>query len=98
MSAALAEGRFDDYQRLLFERIEQARVRREALACCIECRNPLLATEDGFQFCPYERARQHARIARLCCRAPPGPSLQRRETTPPASRTSPRTSPRGNRR
>jgi hypothetical protein len=36
-----------------------ARVRRTALAYCIECRNPLLATEYGFQYCPYERARQH---------------------------------------
>jgi hypothetical protein len=35
---------------------ELARVRREALAYCVECHNPLLATEDGFQFCPYERA------------------------------------------
>jgi hypothetical protein len=26
-----------------------ARVRRAALAYCIECRNPLLATEYGFQ-------------------------------------------------
>ncbi|HVB80803.1 MAG TPA: hypothetical protein VNE82_12765 [Candidatus Binataceae bacterium] len=41
-----------------------ARVRREALAYCIECRNPLLATEQGFQFCPYERAGQHDKVRR----------------------------------
>jgi hypothetical protein len=39
-----------------------ARVRRDALAYCIECRNPLVAAELGFQFCPYERAGQHAKL------------------------------------
>jgi hypothetical protein len=43
---------------------ELARVRRDALACCIDCRNPLVATELGFQFCPYERAGQHAKVSR----------------------------------
>jgi hypothetical protein len=43
---------------------ELARVRRAAVAYCIECRNPLLATEDGFQFCSYERAGQHAKVSR----------------------------------
>jgi hypothetical protein len=42
---------------------ELARIRRAALACCIECHNPLLATEDGFQFCPYERAGQHVKVS-----------------------------------
>jgi hypothetical protein len=42
---------------------ELARVRRDALAYCIECRNPLLATEYGFQYCPYERADQHAKVS-----------------------------------
>ena len=41
---------------------ELARIRREALAHCIECRNPMLATEHGFQFCPYERAGQHKKV------------------------------------
>ena len=41
-----------------------ARIQREALAYCIECRNPLVATEQGFQFCPYERARQHEKLRR----------------------------------
>jgi hypothetical protein len=41
-----------------------ARVRREALAYCIECRNPLVATEQGFQFCPYERAGQDEKLRR----------------------------------
>jgi hypothetical protein len=35
-----------------------------ALAYCVDCRNPLLATEYGFQFCPYERAGQHAKVSR----------------------------------
>jgi hypothetical protein len=43
---------------------ELARVRRDALACCIECRNPLIATQAGFQFCPYERAGQHEKLRR----------------------------------
>jgi hypothetical protein len=43
---------------------EFARVRRDALAYCIDCRNPLLATEYGFQFCLYERAGQHAKVSR----------------------------------
>jgi hypothetical protein len=42
---------------------ELARVRRAALAYCIECRNPLVATEYGFQYCPYERAGQHAKVS-----------------------------------
>ena len=41
-----------------------ARERRAALAYCIECRNPLLATDQGFQYCPYERAGQHAKVKR----------------------------------
>jgi hypothetical protein len=45
------------------ELVELARIRRAALAYCIECRNPLLATEDGFQYCPYERAGQHAKVS-----------------------------------
>jgi hypothetical protein len=43
---------------------ELARVRRDALAYCIECRNPLVATEQGFQFCPYQRAGQHEKLRR----------------------------------
>ena len=39
-------------------------MRREAIAFCIECRNPLIATEHGFQFCPYERAGQHDKLKR----------------------------------
>jgi hypothetical protein len=46
------------------ELIELARVRRDALAYCVECRNPLVATELGFQFCPYERAGQHEKLRR----------------------------------
>ena len=45
------------------ELIELARIRRDALAYCIECRNPLVAAEQGFQFCPYERAGQHAKVS-----------------------------------
>jgi hypothetical protein len=58
-------GLYDDR---LLERARRAqlervtRERREALAYCIECHNPLLATEDGFQFCPYGRARQHEKL------------------------------------
>ena len=37
---------------------ELARVKRDALAYCVECRNPLVATEQGFQFCLYQRAGQ----------------------------------------
>lgn len=57
--------------------IEQlARVRREALACCVECRNPLVAAEQGFQFCPYERAGQHEKLRRaLGLPAPATPAL-----------------------
>lgn len=44
------------------ELIEHARIRREALAFCLECHYPLVATDLGFQFCPYERARQHAKV------------------------------------
>lgn len=71
MLAAIDERRFDDYQHLLVDRAEEARMRREALACCVACHNPLLATEDAFQFCPYERARQHERISAMVNRAPP---------------------------
>ena len=40
-------------------------MRRDALAYCIECRNPLLASEYGVsQFCPYERAGQHEKLRR----------------------------------
>jgi hypothetical protein len=42
-----------------------ARERRAALAYCVECHNPLLATEYGFQFCPYERAEQHSKVKAL---------------------------------
>lgn len=62
MLAAAEEGRMDDYHRLAKERAEIEKVRRDALAYCIECRNPLLATEHGFQFCPYERGRQHEKL------------------------------------
>jgi hypothetical protein len=56
------------YDDRLLERLRRAelerlaRVRRAALAYCIECRNPLLATEYGFQFCPYARAGQHPKV------------------------------------
>jgi hypothetical protein len=56
------------YDDPLLERLRRAelerlaRVRRDALAYCIECRNPLLATEYGFQFCPYARAGQHPKV------------------------------------
>lgn len=43
---------------------ELARVKRDALAYCVECRNPLVATEQGFQFCPYQRAGQHEKLRR----------------------------------
>jgi hypothetical protein len=43
---------------------ELARVRRDALAFCVHCHYPLVATEQGFQFCPYERAGQHAKVSR----------------------------------
>jgi hypothetical protein len=46
------------------ELCELARVLREALAYCVECHNPLVATEQGFQFCPYERAGQHEKLRR----------------------------------
>jgi len=46
------------------ELMESARIRRDALAYCIECRNPLVATEQGFQFCPYQRAGQHEKLRR----------------------------------
>lgn len=41
-----------------------ARIRRDALAYCIDCRNPLIATEQGFQYCPYGRAGQHDKVRR----------------------------------
>lgn len=44
------------------EMIERARILREALAFCIQCHHPLVATDLGFQFCPYERAGQHEKI------------------------------------
>jgi hypothetical protein len=44
------------------ELIERAKIRREALAFCIECHYPLVASETGFQFCPYERTGQHAKV------------------------------------
>jgi hypothetical protein len=56
MLAAWDENRMGDYHRLGAERAATAKVLRDALAYCIECRNPMLATEYGFQFCPYERA------------------------------------------
>jgi hypothetical protein len=43
---------------------QRARVLRDALAYCVECRNPLVATEQGFQYCPYERAGQHEKLRR----------------------------------
>ena len=58
-------GLYDDPLLERRRRAELARIARErraALAYCIECRNPLLATEYGFQFCPYERAGQHAKV------------------------------------
>ena len=39
-------------------------MRRGALAFCVDCHYPLVATEYGFQFCPYERAGQHAKVSR----------------------------------
>jgi len=56
MLAAWEESRMEDYQRLSKERAALEKVRRDALAYCIDCHNPLLATEYGFQFCTYERA------------------------------------------
>jgi hypothetical protein len=59
--AALQDDRLlERVRRAQLERL--ARVRRDALAYCVECRNPLIATEDGFQFCPYQRAGQHEKI------------------------------------
>jgi hypothetical protein len=43
---------------------ELARVRRDALAFCVDCHHPLVATEHGSQFYPYERAGQHAKVSR----------------------------------
>jgi len=60
--AAAEEGRLEDYHQLVRERAQLEKVRRDALAYCVECRNPLLATEHGFQFCPYERAAQHQKL------------------------------------
>ena len=60
--AAWEEDRMDDYHRIAQERAATAQALGDALACCIECRNPLLATEYGFQFCPYERAGQHPKV------------------------------------
>jgi len=52
-------------QRRRRELEELARVRSEALAYCVECRNPLIASEYGLsQFCPYERAGQHEKLRR----------------------------------
>lgn len=62
--AAFEEGRLDDYHRLCAQRLEQDQLRAAALAYCIECRNPLIGTDCGFQFCPYQRAGQHAKLAR----------------------------------
>jgi hypothetical protein len=56
------------YDDRLLERLRRAemarlaRISRAALAYCIECRNPLVAGEYGFQFCPYERAGQHEKV------------------------------------
>jgi hypothetical protein len=60
--AAWDEDRLDDYLRLREERARVAGIRRDALAYCTECQNPLLAAEYGFQFCPYERAGQHPKV------------------------------------
>jgi len=48
-----------------------ARERRAALAYCIGCQYPLLATEYGFQYCPYERAGQHEKVRRALNQALP---------------------------
>ncbi|HTQ24569.1 MAG TPA: hypothetical protein VMI09_07720 [Candidatus Binataceae bacterium] len=53
---------------------ELARIRRDALAYCVECHNPLVATEQGFQFCPYERARQHEKLRRALDELSPAPA------------------------
>jgi hypothetical protein len=60
--AGLYDDGLVDERRRRAELERDARDRRAALACCIECRNPLLATEYGFQFCPYERAGQHPKV------------------------------------
>ena len=62
MVAAWEEDRMEDYHRLAQERAAVAKVRRDALADCIECHSMLLTTEYGFQYCPYERERQHAKV------------------------------------
>jgi len=76
--AAWEEDRMRDYHGLVAEHAAVAKVRRDALAYCIECRNPMLATQDGFQFCPYERAdrgtllpyRQHEKVKQARAKAP----------------------------
>jgi len=72
MTAAFLEDRIDDYHRLSGQLEERAEVHSEALALCIECRNPMIATEHGFdQFCPYERAGQHQKLKRARASAKP---------------------------
>lgn len=72
MLTALQEGRIDDYHRLNGQLEERSEVLREALALCVECHNPMIATEHGFdQFCPYERAGQHEKLKRAHASAKP---------------------------
>ncbi len=69
---ALQEGRTDDYHRLSGQLEERSEVHREALALCVECHNPMIATEYGFdQFYPYERAGQHEKLRRARASAEP---------------------------
>jgi hypothetical protein len=62
--ASLEENSLSHYHALCEAQAELERERRSALAYCIECRNPLVATPAGFQYCPYERAGgdQHAKV------------------------------------
>jgi hypothetical protein len=76
MLAAFLEDRMDDYHRLSAQLEEHSEMRREALAFCVECHNPMIATEYGFdQFCPYERAGQHAKLKRARASAKPALSV-----------------------
>jgi hypothetical protein len=72
MLTALQEGRTDDYHRMSGQLEERSEVHREAVALCVECHNPMIATEHGFhQFCPYERAGQHEKLKRARTSAKP---------------------------
>jgi len=75
LSTAFLEGSTDDFVRVTKERAELERERREALAYCIECRQPLLAAARGFQYCPYERAGQHPKLKRAMDAAKPALSI-----------------------